>query len=456
MVWLLGAQVVPAWPVQVVADQRWTAVVDCSVGLAFCNGGAARRTRRRRMHLLSLFMQDLACAVLEIEEDAMPLGIGGPPLARRWDVEKKMPARRRRHNTSRSAKVCLAVHSQATASTLRSPARSPSASGRRAATTQTAPARSNISDSGRATQNFAADSIHAAEPPVAVGTTFARKYLLERLLGQGAMGAVYLARDLRLEREVAIKILLPAHATDAGIVDSFHREAVAMASVRHVNVVQIYTSGQYDGLLFFVMEYVHGRSVAALIREFFACGQLLPLDTVLGIIDQVSLGLAAMHRRGIFHGDVKPANMIIDESSHVAIADFGLVGSSRALTAAGEPGEANRRRHISGGTPLYIAPELIVGKEVPPEERHLCDVYSLGVSVFEMFTGHGPFLGRTIEKILKGHLIAPPPRLTKIRPDLPTALNPVIRRALAKQPWRRYPNCEELAFAVNWAVQDQS
>jgi serine/threonine protein kinase len=269
------------------------------------------------------------------------------------------------------------------------------------------------------------------------------------------MGAVYLARDLSLEREVAVKILLPAHAADAGIVDSFHREAVAMASVRHINVVQIYTSGQSDGLLFFVMEYVPGRSVAALIRELFGCGESLPLDTLLGIVDQVSLGLAAMHQRGIFHGDVKPANMLIDESDHVAIADFGLVGSSKAVTDDVE-GVAVNPRHISGGTPLYIAPELIAGNAVPPEERHLCDVYLLGVSVFEMFTGKGPFEGGTVEKVLRGHLFAPPPKLTKLRPDLPSALNPVIRRALAKRPQQRYPSCEELSFAVNRAVQDQA
>lgn len=310
------------------------------------------------------------------------------------------------------------------------------------------------SDPGRSTLSFNTASHLGAQPPVGAGTTFAKKYFLERLLGQGAMGAVYLARDTSLEREVAVKILLPAHAADAGIVNSFRREAVAMASVRHINVVQIYTSGQCDGLLFFVMEYVPGRSVAALIEEVFRHGGSLPVDTLLGIVDQVSLGLAAMHRRGIFHGDVKPANMLIDESNHVAIADFGLVGSSR--TAAASDPIAARPRHISGGTPLYIAPELIARRDLPAEERQLCDVYSFGVSVFEMFTGRGPYGGRTIEQILNGHLFTRPPKLTRIRPDLPSALDPVIRRALAKRPKERYPSCEELAFAVNRAFQDRA
>jgi serine/threonine protein kinase len=146
--------------------------------------------------------------------------------------------------------------------------------------------------------------------------------------------------------------------------------------------------------------------------------------------------------------------MLIDDD-HVAVADFGLVGSSRAVTGEVDHVEANRR-HISGGTPLYVAPELIAGQAVPPEERHLCDVYSLGVSVFEMFTGQGPYEGGTIEKILKGHLFAAPPRLTELRPDLPAAINPVIRRALAKKPRQRYSSCDELAFAVNRAVQDQA
>jgi serine/threonine protein kinase len=368
-----------------------------------------------------------------------------PRFAGQWEMGKKMSAqgRRRRSVDNTNAKIrSINVHSRATASTVRSPGKPPKA-GCRAASADTA----------RATLNFASDSSQRSEPPVAAGTTFARKYLLERLLGQGAMGAVYLARDLLLEREVAVKILLPAHTVDVGIVDSFHREAVAMASVQHINVVQIYTSGQCDGLLFFVMEYVPGRSVAALIRELFGRGQTIPLDTLLNIIDQVSQGLAAMHKRGIFHGDVKPANMLINDN-HVAITDFGLVGSSKAATD--DVARVENPRLISGGTPLYIAPELIVGRAVPPEERHLCDVYSLGVSVFEMFTGQGPFQGPTIEKILKGHLVARPPQLTKLRPDLPSALNPVIRRALAKQPQRRYPGCEELAFAVSRAVQDRA
>jgi eukaryotic-like serine/threonine-protein kinase len=358
-----------------------------------------------------------------------------------------MPARgrRRRDTDGRNAKETLDHYPlPGEPSNLESPGRSPKVNGRVTST-----------DAGRSTLNFTADSNHAAEPPVAAGTTFARKYYLERLLGRGAMGAVYLARDLFLEREVAVKILLPANAADAGIVDAFHREAVGMASVRHINVVQIYTSGQHDGLLFFVMEYVPGRTVAALIQEVFGRGENLALDTVLGIIDQASLGLAAMHARGIFHGDVKPANMLIDESNHVAITDLGLVGSSEKITDDVERDVANPR-HISGGTPLYIAPELIAAKTVPPEERHLCDVYSLGVSVFEMFTGQGPFEGRTLETILKGHLFAPPPKLTKLRPDLSPALNPVIRRVLAKKPRQRYPNCEEFAFAVNRAAQDQA
>jgi serine/threonine-protein kinase len=226
-----------------------------------------------------------------------------------------------------------------------------------------------------------------------------------------------------------------------------------MASVRHVNVVRIYTSGDHDGLPFFVMEHVRGCSVAALIRRRFGDGESIPLETLLVILDQVSLGLSAMHGHGIFHGDVKPANMLIGERGHVAITDFGLVGSSSAGTSEGI--EAYKR-YISGGTPLYIAPELIAGKDVPPTERHLCDAYSLGVSLFEMFTGKGPFEGHTVDDVLEGHLHASPPKVTRLRPDLPPVLNLVLRRALAKRPHRRYPSCEELAFAVNRAVRERA
>ena len=143
--------------------------------------------------------------------------------------------------------------------------------------------------------------------------------------------------------------------------------------------------------------------------------------------------------------------MLINAAGHVAISDFGLVGSAKARAAGvefvvSEPG-------FVGGTPLYVAPELIAGAEVLPERRHLCDLYSLGASVFEMLTGHGPFVGDTIRDILRGHLFKAPPRVTDGRPDLPPALDAVVARALAKNPKQRFQKCCQFSAEVDRLVQ---
>jgi len=286
-----------------------------------------------------------------------------------------------------------------------------------------------------------------SEPLLAPGTILAERYDLERLLALGGMGAVYLARDLRLWRDVAVKVLLSDHAADPRVATLFRGEARAMAHVHHPNVVQLFATGQHGDLPFFVMEYVAGRNVSALIRDCYRQGQVVGLGTVSAILRQAAQGLGAMRRCGMFHGDVKPANMLIDPAFRVAISDFGLAGSTRARPV--EVGPALSEPRFLGGTPRYVAPELISRTEVPPEKRHLCDVYSLGVSAFEMLTGEGPFGGDTIQDVLKGHLRQAPPRVTDLRPDLPPAIDAVIARALAKDPARRYAGCTELAVEVD-------
>jgi len=288
-------------------------------------------------------------------------------------------------------------------------------------------------------------------PLLTRGTILAETYRIERWLGQGGMGIVYLARDLVLERDVAVKILRPQNAADPRIAELFHREAIAMASVCHINVVQVFATGAHGALPFFVMEYVPGQTVAELVGDSYRRGHDLKLGKVSDILYQASRGLTAMRECGIFHGDVKPSNMLINSAFHVAISDFGLVGSAHARAAgvkpiASEPG-------FLGGTPRYVAPELVSGVDVPPEQHHLCDVYSLGASVFEMLTGHGPFVGQTVRDILRGHLFTPPPRVTDRRPDLPSAIDGVVTRALAKNPRDRFQACTELADEVDRVVQ---
>jgi serine/threonine-protein kinase len=277
--------------------------------------------------------------------------------------------------------------------------------------------------------------------PIPIGRTLDNKYQVQAVLGRGCTGIVYLADDLALQRRVAIKVLFPEYAADPKVAKSFRREAVAMASVRHENTVQIYAFGAHRGLPYFVMEYLAGRTVQTLVDRAGKRREPLHLVLVLNVIHQVCRGLQAVHDRGFVHNDVKPANMLIGPPFRVALGDFGLVQSG------GAPPQG------LSGTPLYIAPELIRRDRLPDDQRHLSDIYSLGVSAYEMLTGSGPFEGETINELLLSHLHAQPCRISEIRPEVPRALDAVILRALAKAPTERYNNCLELLAAMLQAMR---
>jgi eukaryotic-like serine/threonine-protein kinase len=274
--------------------------------------------------------------------------------------------------------------------------------------------------------------------PIPIGVTLDNKYLVRRVLGRGSMGMVYHAYDLALEREVAIKVLLPHYSRDPKVAKRFRREAVAMASVRHEHVVQIFAFGDHESHPYFVMEYIPGHTVATLIESASQRGEQLYLDVVIGILNQTCRGLQAVHDRGIVHRDVKPANMLIGPRFRVALADFGLVEKVQGTLA---------KRDLAG-TPLYIAPELIQNKPIGEEELHLCDIYALGVSAFEMLTGKVPFDGATIKEILHRHVEEPPPAVSTIRADIPTAVDEVIARALDKVPANRFRSAMEFLEAL--------
>jgi len=270
--------------------------------------------------------------------------------------------------------------------------------------------------------------------PLPLGIKLDDKYFVRRLLGRGSMGLVYLGDDPQLERQVAIKVLAPRYAADERVAKRFRREAVAMASVRAENVVQIFSYGDYGSHPYFVMEYIPGYTVAGLIRSANDRGEHLYLDVVLGILRQVCKGLHAVHERGIVHRDVKPPNMLIGPHFKVAITDFGLVETTE---------EAGATRDLAG-TPLYLAPELIRRQSIADSQRHLCDIYALGVSTYEMLTGDVPFDGATVKEILRKHLTDAPVKVSEVRSDLPAAVDEVLDRSLDKDPGKRYTSC--LAF----------
>ena len=261
------------------------------------------------------------------------------------------------------------------------------------------------------------------------------KYKLERLLGKGGMGAVFLAQDLTLEREVAIKVLPPDISLDDHVVKRFQQEAKTAAKLDHPNIIPIYRVESEGGLFYFVMKYIAGTSLEDVLDE----KKRLELEYVQRVLWEAACALGHAHQRGIVHRDVKPANIMFDHDGRVMLTDFGI---SKALQAAS--GFTGTGMII--GTPHYMAPEQAKG--APVDGR--ADQYSLGVVGYRMLTQELPFGGDSVHTILYKHIFEEPPALQ--RADVPEFLRGAIKRALAKEPAQRYANMEEFATAV-WPEQ---
>ncbi len=261
-------------------------------------------------------------------------------------------------------------------------------------------------------------------------------YRIERLLGRGGMGAVYLARDERLGRRVALKVLAPDLADDERFRERFLREWRVAASLEHPHIVPIYDAGDADGRLYIAMRYVEGTDLKRLIKE----GPLEPTRT-LGIISQVASALDAAHARGLVHRDVKPANVLLDEAGNAYLCDFGLtknVSSVSGLTGTGQ----------LVGTLEYMAPEAIRAQGIDGRT----DQYSLACVLYECLTGKPPLHRESEAQVLWAHVeeLAPPP--TSSRPELPKALDRVVAVGMAKDPDSRYPTCGDFAAAALAAI----
>ncbi len=268
-------------------------------------------------------------------------------------------------------------------------------------------------------------------------------YRLEEQIGQGGMALVYRARDIQLGRNVALKLLSPMLGSDESFRERFIRESRAAAAVDHPNIIPIFAAGQSDGVLYIAMRFVQGGDVRQLVD------QLGPLsgDRAIGIITQVASALDAAHLHGLVHRDIKPANMLLDSSAgngeqdHVYLADFGLSKRSMSVTGLTSMGQFL-------GTPAYVAPEQVEGRAVDGR----VDQYALACTAFEMLSGSPPFERDDDLAIMWAQVSAPPPALSEHRPDLPTAIDGVLRRGLAKSPADRYPNCLAFAAALRAAL----
>jgi tRNA A-37 threonylcarbamoyl transferase component Bud32 len=243
-------------------------------------------------------------------------------------------------------------------------------------------------------------------------------------LGEGVMGAVFLAEDTTLNRRVAIKVMSARLAEEVPARARFLREARSMATVEHSHVVRIYSFGESEGSAYLVMEYVPGDSLAGRIR---ARGQL-PIDEVVRITTEIVDGLDAAGLKGLVHRDVKPANVLIDAQGWVRVADFGL---AKPVGASDELALTQTGRIV--GTPHYLSPEQARGQTVDVRS----DIYSLGVLVYEMLAGTPPFSGTTPVAVVAQHLHEPPPPLRDRRADAPAPLQRLVEQMLEKDPARR-------------------
>ena len=265
-------------------------------------------------------------------------------------------------------------------------------------------------------------------------------YRLEERIGAGGMAVVFRARDERLGRLVALKILAPAVAVDAAFRQRFIRESRAAAAVDDPHIVPVFEAGEAGGVLFIAMRYVPGGDVRTMVdRE----GPLPPARAA-AIISPVACALDAAHAAGLVHRDVKPANMLVDtrpgRPDHVYLADFGL--SKGTVSVAGLTGAGQFL-----GTVDYVSPEQIEGGAVDGR----ADQYALGCAAFELLTGGPPFPRAEAMAVMYAQLSEPPPLLTSRRPDLPPAADRVFATALAKAPGDRYASCRGFADALRAA-----
>jgi serine/threonine-protein kinase len=267
------------------------------------------------------------------------------------------------------------------------------------------------------------------------------KYRLLEELGRGGMGTVFRARDESLDRDVAVKFLLPELQSKPDVVELFRREARAMASINNKNVVRVYSFGRYGAADFMVTEYIDGPTPEQVIDAAYGRKMLLSLRDIVDALGKAAMGLSAIHKAGVVHRDIKSGNVMVENSTdRVLIMDFGLGqkidGGAKASMVAPR------------GTPAVMAPEIIASQHVEPAKEYLADIYAFGVLAYELCTNTLPFDGDTWVEVLEKHLEMIPPSIAERRDDLPAELSDMVARCLEKNPDDRYRSADEIASVL--------
>lgn len=269
-----------------------------------------------------------------------------------------------------------------------------------------------------------------ADIPQRLAAALSGSYRIEREVGVGGMATVYLAHDLKHDRDVALKILRPELTAAMGT-DRFPREIHIIAQMQHPHILPLYDSGATEGFLYYVMPFVEGESLRARLTRM---GQL-PINEAVRLLQEITDALAYAHARGIVHRDIKPDNVMLS-GRHAAVTDFGVakavsVSAGDKLTTVG----------IAVGTPQYMAPEQAMAEATID---HRVDLYALGVMGYEMLTGHPVFEATTAQAILSAHVLEQPKDVRERRPEVPPLLAEALLKCLAKNPADRWRNAEEL------------
>jgi HAMP domain-containing protein/predicted Ser/Thr protein kinase len=270
------------------------------------------------------------------------------------------------------------------------------------------------------------------------GSVFAGRYEVLGILGKGGMGVVYRANDRQLDEVVALKVLRPeVLRDDPTLLDRFKQEIKLARRITHRNVLRTHDFGETDGTPYISMEYLEGVTLKDLVQNRGA----LPVGVGLGIAKQACWGIEAAHREGVVHRDIKPQNMLIlPESGELKVMDFGI---ARVSEVRG-PGTGLTTEGTVMGTPDYMPPEQAQGQAADFRS----DIYSLGVVLFEIFTGQLPFKGETAMAVVVSHIQTPPPKLRSLNPALPLALEAVVLRCLEKEPTRRFASMDRVLEAL--------
>jgi len=271
------------------------------------------------------------------------------------------------------------------------------------------------------------------DQPSWINRTLSKRYVIEALLGQGGMSAVYKATDPNLKRTVAIKLIHPHLATDSKFISRFEEEAAAVAKLRHPNIIQVFDFNTDEGVYYMVLEFIPGETLQDRLKRLNKAGRQLSIEEAIKFSINICDAMDYAHKQGMIHRDIKPANIMLDVHGQAILMDFGIVKilGETSHTATG----------AVVGTARYLSPELI-RSEVPTPRS---DIYSLGITLFEMLSGEPPFNADSAMSLMMMHLNDPVPDVQSIRPDVPAALENILQKSLEKDPARRYGSAAEMS-----------